>query len=74
MWLFLKNMIFKLSIQNKFGEFSSKEIDIPEDKVDEFLEILKNFYNSGFEMPTDDGILVIPPDLTRESILKIKMN
>lgn len=67
-------MVFILNIQNKFGQFSSKEIYIPDDKADEFLEILKNFYNSGFEMPTDDGIIVIPPEITRDSILKIKMN
>jgi hypothetical protein len=34
----------------------------------------KNFYETGFEMSTeDDGFIIIPPEIVKKSILKIKI-
>jgi hypothetical protein len=61
-------------IKNKFGEFRSKKFEVSEEDYEKIIELSKNFYSSGYEMETESGFLVIPPDIIKESILFIETN
>ena len=38
------------------------------------MDFSKNFYLVGYEMETENGFIVIPPDVIKESILLIEKN
>jgi hypothetical protein len=65
-------MVIKIKIKNKFGEFTSKSMDISDEDYINIIELSKDFYHSGYEMETEVGFVVIPPDLIKESILIIE--
>lgn len=65
-------MEISILIKNKFGEFRSKGIIIDEEDYDQILEFSKNFYLTGYEMETENGFIVIPPDVIKDSILLIE--
>ena len=63
-----------VKIKNNFGEFESIPIEVTEGEYSEVLEMSKNFHKSGgYEMPTKEGFLVIPPEITKHSILLLKI-
>jgi hypothetical protein len=65
-------MVIKIKIKNKFGEFTSNPMDISDEDYINIVELSKDFYHSGYEMETEEGFVVIPPDLIKESILIIE--
>ena len=67
-------MIIHILIKNKFGEFKSKNIEIDNEDYEKIIELSRSFHISGYEMDTDDGFVVIPPEIIKESILIIKIN
>lgn len=65
-------MNIQLVIINKFGEFKGKTVEISEENYQKLLEMVKVFYNSGFELNTEDGSFVVfPPEVVSQSILKV---
>jgi len=66
-------MKIQIVIKNKFGEFKSKSFDIPKEDYAQIMELSKTFYKTGYEMETDYGFVVIPPDVIRDSILFIEI-
>ena len=65
-------MEISIVIKTKFGEFRSKEITIEQEDYEHILEFSKNFYLTGYEMETENGFIVIPPDVIKDSILLIE--
>lgn len=67
-------MNIKITIKNNFGEFNSLPININDEEYEEIIEMSKNFYlTGGYEMQTDEGFLVIPPDIVSQSILLVQI-
>jgi hypothetical protein len=63
-----------LIIKNKFGEFRSKPIMVDDEDYENIVELSKGFYLSGYEMDTEEGFVVMPPEIIKESILIIQKN
>lgn len=66
-------MTIKISINTPLGEFSGNELNISDSEFDVFKEKIKFFWeNGGFEMELENGgFLVLPPNVTQRSIIKI---
>jgi hypothetical protein len=63
-----------MKMVNLLGEWESKYLTVTQEQYDGLIEVSKNFYvEGGFEMPLEDGVVIIPPDITRQSILTIKI-
>lgn len=63
-----------LTIKNKLGEYKSKPIEVNTEDYENIVELSKQFYLSGYEMETENGFVVIPPEVIKESILLIEKN
>ena len=61
-----------LIVKNKFGEFRSNPIELEEEDYEIIVELSKGFYLSGYEMDTEEGFVVMPPEIIKESILIIQ--
>jgi len=66
-------MKIQIVIKNRLGEFKSNRLEIDEESYGEIKNLSENFYNGGYEMETENGFVVIPPDLIKESILLIEI-
>jgi hypothetical protein len=67
-------MKISLTIKNKLGEYKSVPIDVNTEDYENIIELSKQFYLSGYEMETENGFVVIPPEIIKESILLIEKN
>ena len=67
-------MKINLTIKNKLGEYKSAPIDVNAEDYENIIELSKQFYLSGYEMETENGFVVIPPEIIKESILLIEKN
>ena len=67
-------MIINIIIKTTYGDFRSKDIEVDEEDYDKVMDFSKNFYLVGYEMETENGFIVIPPDVIKESILLIEKN
>ena len=63
----------KMKVVNKFGTFESSIIDMDDEIYPEFVEVSKLFWitDTSFNLDTDDGVIVFPPEIIRKSILII---
>ena len=68
-------MVIQMNIKNELGDFYSEEMVVTKTEYVEMTELSKKFYVSetGFEMWTKDGFMIVPPELTRRSILSINI-
>lgn len=65
-------MNIRIQIINNFGVFNGKILKVDTEQYNTILEMSKGFYETGFEMETDDdGFIIIPPEIVKVSILKI---
>ncbi len=66
----------QLILENKFGIFVGRKAKLNEEQYSNLQSMAKNFYeNGGFELTLeDDEFVVFPPNVVRESILRIKKN
>lgn len=66
-------MTIRVSISTPLGEFSGNPLSISNSEFEAFREKIKFFWkDGGFEMETNDGgYLVLPPEVTGKSIIKI---
>jgi hypothetical protein len=64
-----------MRIKNDIGDFSSERMIVTEEQYLSLIEISKKFYDveSGFEMWLEDGFMVVPPQITKKSILIINI-
>lgn len=65
----------RMILKNHLGEFESSELSVSDEELDNILTLAKTFYQDdvGFEMWTDDGLVVVAPEITKHSILTIKL-
>ena len=68
-----KSILIKIILKNKWFEYESSELEVSDEDYELIIEKSKNFYETSFEMWIDDRFIVFPPDITRESILEIKI-
>ena len=66
-------MLIKIILKNKWFDYESSELEVSEEDYELIIEKSKNFYETSFEMWIDDRFIVFPTDITRESILEIKI-
>ena len=66
-------MIIKIILKNKWFEYESSELDVVEEDYELIIEKSKNFFETSFEMWIDERFIVFPPEITKESILEIKI-
>jgi hypothetical protein len=65
-------MKVRLVLINNLGEFVGKSVSMSEENYNKLLNMVKNFYNSGFELNLEDGSFVVfPPEIVSKSILKV---
>jgi hypothetical protein len=63
----------QIEILNSLGTFQGEVLFLTSEQHNEIKQRLKNFHLTGFELHCEDGsLMVIPPDVIRNSILKIK--
>lgn len=65
----------KMLLKNHLGEIESSELVVSEEELTNILNLAKTFYQDeiGFEMWTDLGLVVVAPEITKHSILTIKI-
>ena len=63
----------KLVLVNKYGEFVGKTAKLNNQNYTYLITMVKTFYvSNGFELTLeDDTFIVFPPDIVKESILKV---
>jgi hypothetical protein len=67
-------MKIQLQIFTEQNVFSGDILEVNDIQYKQIIEMSKNFYDSGFEMNTDDGgFVIIPPELVKKAILKINI-
>jgi len=62
-------------LKNDLGEFVSEKMTVDSTQYKGMVEISKKFYLSenGFEMWMENGFMVVPPEISRRSILLINI-
>lgn len=62
-------------VRNHLGEIKSSKIKVSDEELENIINLSKSFYSSeqGFEMWTSEGFTVIPPEITKHSILSINI-
>lgn len=65
----------KMVIENDLKIVESSIMEVTEEELKNIISLSKNFYQegAGFEVWTDNGFVVIPPELTKRSILTINI-
>jgi hypothetical protein len=66
-------MQIRFELTTPYGIIYSEIMDVNDEQLVTIRDKSKNFYETGFEMYTDDGFVIIPPEVTRTSVLKIKI-
>jgi len=66
-------MRIRIRVISELGEFIGDTLEVTPDEYKGLCEISKDYYNqNGFEMITEDGgLVIIPPNIITDSILKI---
>jgi hypothetical protein len=67
-----KSNTIRIDIFVDTNVFYGQNLHVTEEQYKNIIEMSKSFYESGFEMTLEDGsFIIIPPELTKKSILKI---
>jgi hypothetical protein len=67
-------MTIQIVLINEYGEFYGEHLKVTVEQYSNIIEMSKNFYETGFEMSDEDGgFLIIPPEIVKKSILKVKI-
>jgi hypothetical protein len=62
----------QLTIHCEFGIYYGEILEVTFEQYRNIVELSKNYYETGFEMNTEDGgFVIIPPDIVKNSVLKI---
>jgi hypothetical protein len=65
----------KMTLKNDLANIESNIMAVTEEELSNIINLSKTFYQEGvgFEMWTDDGFVVVPPEITKRSILTINI-
>lgn len=65
----------KMILKNDLANIESNIMAVTEEELSNIINLSKTFYQegAGFEMWTDDGFVVVPPEITKRSILTINI-
>jgi len=68
-------MLIQMVLKNELGEFESEKMIVDSTQYKGMVEVSKKFYLSetGFEMWMESGFMVVPPEITKKSILLINI-
>lgn len=66
-------MLVNILIKTEFGEYKSQSLDIEESDYDNLVEISKGYYKNGFDLATETGHVIIPPDIIKRSVMIIEI-
>lgn len=68
-------MVIQMNVKNELGDFNSEQMTVTLEQYKSLIEISKRFYleENGFEMWLENGFMVIPPEITKRSILSINI-
>jgi len=68
------NIEIQLEIICEYGSFLGEILNVSDEQYKSIIEMSKNFYETGFEMSTENGgFIILPPEIVRKSILKINL-
>ena len=65
----------KMILVNELSTIESTFMTVTDDELGNIINLSKTFYQEGvgFEMWTDTGFVVVPPEITKRSILTINI-
>lgn len=68
-------MVIQMNLKNYLGSFDSEKMPATSEEYNKLIEISKNFYieDNGFEMWIDNGFMIFPPEVLKNSILSINI-
>lgn len=66
-------MFIRFEITTQYGVLIGEQMEVNDEQLEIIQSKSKEFYKSGFEMYTEDGLVIVPPEVTKMSILKIKI-
>lgn len=65
-------MKIQIVLFTDFGHFYGEIVEVSEYQYQNIISLSKSYYETGFEMNTEDGgFVIIPPDMTKRSVFKI---
>ena len=62
-----------ITLHSKLGKFESSEMDMKRNEYEELVVDNHHFYDKDLYLPIDNGYVIFPPNVTKESILEIKI-
>jgi hypothetical protein len=64
----------QLTLHCEYGVYYGELLEVSYEQYRNIVELSKNYYETGFEMNTEDGgFVIIPPDVVKKSVLKINL-
>lgn len=65
----------KMILINELSSIESTLMTVTDEELTNIINLSKTFYHegAGFEMWTDTGFVVVPPEITKRSILTINI-
>lgn len=66
-------MLVNILIKTEFGEYKSQNLNIEETEYENLVEVSKGYYKNGFDLSTDTGHVIIPPDIIKRSVMIIEI-
>ena len=67
-------MKVQVCLTNDLGEFKGQVMNVSPEQFETIKTLSKSFYETGFEMDSEDGgFIIFPPDIVKKSILKINI-
>lgn len=70
-----RDIEISMSLKSQLAEVTSSRMMVTEGELETLLNLSKGFFaeEAGFEVWTDDGFTVVPPEVTKQSILSIRI-
>lgn len=70
----MSTLRIQIEIYCDLGTFSGEILNVTEEQYQNIVDFSKNFYETGFEMNTQDGgFVIVPPEIVKKSVLKINI-
>jgi hypothetical protein len=70
-----RDIEISMSLKSRLAEVKSSRMMVTEGELETLLALSRGFFaeEAGFEVWTDDGFTVVPPEVTKQSILSISI-
>ena len=68
-------MKIRMKVTNHLGTYTSEQLEVTEEQYNEFVDKSKEFWltEPSFYICSDDGAVIIPPEIARQSLLIIQI-